>query len=207
MMTDRTFVDEMDRESDGIWVAGRDFQTVAGDSGEVYRSREEIRNRTPASHYEKTQTDLEKSIEIELNRKISALDENTYLKYQRDKSVLSTPSEKIYYLGLSEREKLEYVRLKNAGGIDQSIKPYAFLSNYNAEDTLSLKAFYQSRFEERAIQLGMNKQDVVQNWGEPHNVDYAGDPRLQNERWSFREKGKVHRVYFEGGLVQGWIVD
>ncbi len=207
MLTGRSFLDEMDRESDGVWVAGRDFQTVAGDSGQVYRSSDEIRSRTPASQYEKAQTDLEKSIDAELRTKISALDEETYLKYQRDRSVLSTDSEKIYYLGLSEREKTEYVRLKNAGGTDKTVQPYAYLSNYKAVDNLSLKTFYQSRFEERAIQLGMNKQDVVQTWGEPQNVDYAGDPRMQNERWSFREKGKVHKVFFAGGLVQGWIVD
>lgn len=207
IFTGRTFIDEMDRDSDGLWVAGRDFQAVAGDEGTAYRPMDEIRQRTPASHYEKAQTDLEKSIDSELRRKVAALDEQSYLRFQRDKSVLATPSEQIYYLELTDREKVEYVRLKNSGGVDQTIKPYAFLSNYKTDDNLSLKTFYQSRFEERGIAIGMNKQDVVQSWGEPHNVDFAGDPRLQNERWSFREKGKVHKVFFESGVVQGWIVD
>ena len=48
-MPDRSFIEEMNRESDPFLVAGRDFPVVAGDSGEVHRSREEIQKRTPSS--------------------------------------------------------------------------------------------------------------------------------------------------------------
>ncbi|WP_286842687.1 hypothetical protein [Idiomarina sp. UBA4206] len=203
----RSFIDEMDRDSDGAWVAGRDFPTVAGDSGQAYRGPDEIARRTPASAFAKEQSEAERSINNELKHKISTLDEPTYAQYLKDKTVLSSASEEIYYLSLSPYEKAEYVRLKQAGGEDKTVKPYAYLSNYKDEGNLSLRSFYQSRYEERALKMGMNKQDVVASWGEPQNVDYAGDPRFQNERWSFREQGKVHRVYFENGVVHGWAVD
>lgn len=203
----RSFIDEMDRGPEETWIPGEDFQMVAGDEGTAFRGSDEIARRTPASRYEKKRTDAERSIDSELKRKISTLDEMTYAQFQRDKRVLANASEQIYYLGLTLREKAEYVRLKQSGGEANTTKPYSYLSNYRAEDNLSLKSFYQSRYEEKALQMGMNKQDVVANWGEPQNVDFAGDPRMQNERWSFREKGKVHRVYFESGVVQGWALD
>ena len=52
LLQNRTFIDEMDRESDGLFVAGRDFDAVPGDSGSAYRSNDEIRMRTPASESE-----------------------------------------------------------------------------------------------------------------------------------------------------------
>lgn len=207
MYTGRSYIDEMDRDSDGAWVAGRDFPTVAGDSGEAYRGNDEILRRTPASAFAKEQTQAERSINNELKQKISTLDEATYAQFLKDKKVLTSPSEQIYYLGLTPYEKVEYVRLKDAGGVDKTVKPYAYLSNYKNESDLSLRSFYQSRYEERALKMGMKKQDVLASWGEPQNVDYAGDPRYENERWSFREQGKVHRVYFENGVVHGWAVD
>ena len=46
-MENRTFITEMEQESDGVFVAGRDFRTVPGDTGKAYRSREDIMMRTP----------------------------------------------------------------------------------------------------------------------------------------------------------------
>ena len=48
---------------------------------------------------------------------------------------------------------------------------------------------------------------VVKSWGNPSKVDVAGDPKNQNERWTFYEKNKVKRVYFEKGLVNGWDIN
>ena len=51
----RSFQAEMDRESDGLWIPGKDFEISAGDAGEIYRDRNEILRRTPASAYEAKQ--------------------------------------------------------------------------------------------------------------------------------------------------------
>lgn len=83
-------------------------------------------------------------------------------------------------------------------------QPYAYLGNYRGKDDFSLRSYFNSRYEERALHLGMTKGDVVSSWGQPQGVDFAGDPRMQNERWSFYSQGRVHYVYFEGGRVQGW---
>ena len=48
-MPDRSFIEEMNRETDPYLVAGKDFPVVSGDTGETHRSREEIKKRTPAS--------------------------------------------------------------------------------------------------------------------------------------------------------------
>ena len=55
--------------------------------------------------------------------------------------------------------------------------------------------------------LGMDKKEVVEVWGKPARVEIAGNPKNQNERWSFVEDGNVRQVYFEGGRVQGWALD
>lgn len=203
----RTFIDEMDRESEGLWTPGQDFALVAGDSGHAYRPKEEINRRTPASAFEQERMKTDRSIEMELKRKVSQLDEMAYAQFERDKRVLESPSEQIYYLDLSPRERAEYVALKQGAPASSNDRPYAYLGNYRADDRLSLRSYFESRYEEKALRLGMTKQEVVGHWGEPQSIDFAGDPRLQNERWSFYEKGKVHQVFFESGQVQGWAID
>jgi hypothetical protein len=53
----------------------------------------------------------------------------------------------------------------------------------------------------------MQKSTVISSWGRPVKVEIAGDPRNENEKWSFSENGKMRHVYFESGVVQGWTVD
>lgn len=200
----RTFIDEMERDSDGMWVPGQDFALTAGDHGEAYRPNEEIRSRTPASQYERQQALQDRSVEMELKQKVNALDEMAYAQFQRDRRFLATTSEQIYYLDLTPSERASYVALKQGGAQATGDQPYAYLGNYRTKDDFSLRSYFNSRYEERALHLGMTKGDVVSSWGEPQGVDFAGDPRMQNERWSFYSQGKTHYVYFEGGRVQGW---
>ncbi|MBY0414913.1 MAG: hypothetical protein K2Q18_12150, partial [Bdellovibrionales bacterium] len=49
MIPDRSYIEQMEREEDGFFAPGADFPVVSGDTGETRRSREEIRERTPAS--------------------------------------------------------------------------------------------------------------------------------------------------------------
>jgi hypothetical protein len=41
-------------------------------------------------------------------------------------------------------------------------------------------------------------------WGRPAQVEVAGNPDNENERWTFFESGSMRQVYFESGSVQGW---
>lgn len=201
----RTYIDEMDRESEGMWTPGEDFSMVAGDSGEAFRTHDEITKRTPATAYSREQMEYERTLNMQLKQKISTLDEQSYAIFKRDRALLGSISEQIYYLDLSPSERASYVALKREGSnkMDKD-KPYAYLGNYQDSKDLSLRSYFDSRYERQALHLGMSKQEVISTWGEPLGVDFAGDPKLQNERWSFRQQGKVHHVYFEAGKVQGW---
>ena len=55
--------------------------------------------------------------------------------------------------------------------------------------------------------LGMDKKTVMKKWGRPTRIDVAGNPTNENERWSFYYNGKVRQVYFEKGVVNGWVID
>ena len=70
----------------------------------------------------------------------------------------------------------------------------------------------QSMIESSDITLGMQKEAVVQSWGEPEAKEISGNPTYGNERWKYikhvPENGnyglETRYVYFEGGLVSGW---
>ena len=52
-MSNRSFVEEMDRKTDGIWVPGNDFPVVSGDKGKRFRDWDDIYQRTPATYKSK----------------------------------------------------------------------------------------------------------------------------------------------------------
>lgn len=62
------------------------------------------------------------------------------------------------------------------------------------------------------IARGMTPSQVRQSWGEPNDIEYAGDPVYENERWHYRMqvstengyKRQTRFVYFESGRVAGW---
>jgi hypothetical protein len=65
--------------------------------------------------------------------------------------------------------------------------------------------------QERDVTLGMRPDDVVTAWGQPGEVETAGDPYQGNQRW-FYYTGLSSRwslssariIYFEQGRVVGW---
>jgi len=195
LLENRTFVDEMDHQTDPLFVAGQDFEHVSGDEGVPYRSREEVTMRTPASAMESYQRDEVESIYRELafrERKLNPRDRELYNEVQ---TYLETPSEKIYFLSLSPYEREEYLKARR---ID--IGPLGASRSYNGSRSMaSLAPVYN-----QALNLGMSKDDVLRKWGRPARVEVAGNPAHQNERWSFFENGQVRQIYFEGGAVQGW---
>lgn len=204
MYENRSFVKEMDHETDGIFVAGRDFNVVPGDGPGAYRSEREIQKRTPPSGLNEEQRTEFRSIQRELSKKEANLSPREYQDWQQIRRNFESPSQQIYYLNLSRGEKREYLS-----------------TNFNAEDLPThLRRNRRKRGNSRAIAsidprgyadkeiiMGMRKTEVEGLWGRPARVDVAGNPTFQNERWSFYENGRMKQVFFEGGRVQGWHID
>lgn len=192
-LPDRSFIEEMNRESDPFWQAGRDFPIVGGDTGEAYRSRSEVKKRTPSSERSRKQNQEILSIKQELDEKEAEIPDHLLEQYSKDKKYLPTDSDKLYYLSLAVNERANYVRIKR---------------DDMAEDLGKNQDFVQKRsIHGKEVYLGMPKTQVVQAWGKPTRIEIAGNPKHQNERWTFLEDGSVKQIYFEDGKVQGWALD
>lgn len=203
----RSFVDEMDRESDGFWVAGRDFQVVPGDNGSAYRSREEVRQRTPMNEKQKDRYMNREVVRRQLQEMEDNLSESERAQYLNDSQYLSNVSEKIYYLSLPSRDRSDYLLTKQpvisrnqGGGLDG----YTDSNFVRSSSAFRSPASFSSSSD---VSIGMNKDEVKKAWGKPIRVDIAGDPRNQNERWVFYEGGRMKQLYFESGRVEGWSLE
>jgi hypothetical protein len=70
---------------------------------------------------------------------------------------------------------------------------------------------FDSSSDDRELRIGMRREDVIQVWGRPLEVETAGEPGKGNQRWIYTED-LSHRwlikpkkvVYFERGRVSGW---
>ncbi len=193
----RTFIDEMDRTSEGLFVPGQDFNVTPGDrSDSAYRSREEILKRTPAS-FEREQLENSKSLNHELVMKERNLNQEEYEQYAHVSPYLESTSEKIYFLSLSSEEKRDYVDSMRLEEYHERV----------GRDGRSLASLDLIKRRDRDIQVGMTKDDVRRQWGPAFRIDVAGDPIRENERWSFQQNGRMRYVFFEQGVVQGWSLE
>jgi hypothetical protein len=196
LSTDRSFIDEMDYETEGLFVPGRDFSVVPGDSGEAFRTREEISLRTPYSGREGESRMEEVSIRKELRSKERRLTSMGRQQYREAIPYLETASERIYFLNLSPYERDDYIRTREVRPAGRSL----------GRGVASVSSSLPGRdWSPRGIEIGMNKSSVVSLWGRPERVDVAGNPTNENERWTFLDgSGARRHVYFEKGAVQGW---
>lgn len=192
-LPDRSFIEEMNRESDPAFQAGRDFPIVSGDTGEAFRSRSEIESRTPASERTRKLMKEKASIHEELAQKEADIPEEVLGQYTKDKKYLLTDSDKLYYLSLSKTDRESYISVKKQDLQDDQGKGQDFIQKHSIHNS--------------ELYLGMEKSQVLQTWGKPSRVEIAGNPKNQNERWSFSEDGNIKQVYFESGKVQGWALD
>lgn len=71
----------------------------------------------------------------------------------------------------------------------------------------------QSAIDQQDLVLGMEMNDVRSAWGDPQEVETAGNARMGNERWIYiqglssqlsRQLASQRVVYFEDGKVAGW---
>ncbi len=192
-LPDRSFIEEMNRESDPFLLAGKDFPVVSGDTGEAYRSRDEVQKRTPASERSRKLQKEQMSIKQELDQKEADIPVESLEQYSKDKKFLPTDSDKLYYLSLSSGERASYISVKKQDLQDDQGKGQDFIQKHSIHNG--------------ELYLGMAKPQVLQIWGKPSKIEIAGNPKNQNERWSFVEDGNVKQIYFESGKVQGWALD
>lgn len=193
MLPDRSFMEQMERESDPFYSPGKDFPVVGGDDGETHLSREELNSRIPASRRTSALTKEARSLQQELEDKEADLSEYEMEQYVKVRKFLISDSDKLYYLSLAPGERAAYIR---------TVK-----SDISEEMELRSNMVAKRSIHARELFLGMDKDDVVDAWGKPAKVEIAGNPKNQNERWSFVEDGSVKQVYFESGKVQGWALD
>jgi hypothetical protein len=201
LLENRSFIGEMERETDGVFIAGRDFNVVAGDSGRAYRSRDEIMARTPASAHTKELRDEYDSMRYELQKKEEKLTEVERANYDEVSPYLESLSEKIYYLNLSPNERTAWAQTRGFE-MGSSLRAVRASDDHGR----GIASLDPRGLADREIGLGMAKDQVVERWGNPQRVEVAGDPRHQNERWSFYENGRLRHVFFESGRVQGWSI-
>ncbi len=70
----------------------------------------------------------------------------------------------------------------------------------------------QELIDKEDISVGMAQEFVKRSWGDPVQVDVAGNPAFKNEKWYYQKyvpssegfRLQKRRVFFEGGRVVGW---
>jgi hypothetical protein len=188
MMNNRTYLSEMEYEDDGSYFTPKeDFPVVDGDTGKVFRSRRDIASRTPAQGSERWELEQRYQLKDELKDLKSELSEPARAHYDDVKDKLPTISEKIYFLRLQTKpERDEYIASKGYAPVYSSARD-------------SILAIHQED-----VLVGMSKDEVISSLGHPSNVEVAGNPRNENERWYFNRDGQRKFIFFEAGRVQGW---
>lgn len=189
----RSYEDTMSQEDMSFFSAGRDFPIVPGDSENGRMNMSQVKKRTPASEYEVREQMHRNSLTRELNRRKSSLTEAEFDDFRRTEDYLTDISEKIYYLSLPRGERVSYLKYRGFNEPGSNRRGTSIL------DARSVKS--------EELYVGMSKNMVVKSWGRPVKVDIAGNPRHQNERWSFYKGGRVNQVFFEKGRVQGWVIE
>ncbi len=196
LLQDRSFSQQMNNNNeDSLFSPGKDFPVSSGDTGKQYLSRDEIKSRTPASKYEQAESREHQSIQEELAEMEGNLTPEENERYERVKGQFVADSERIYFLRLSPSERQNYLRTLGiqAANVAPDRPTYSALTYIRSYQRTS-----------REIYLGMDKDQVIDRWGRPDQVEIAGNPREGNERWTFFDNGQSKRIFFEGGRVQGW---
>jgi hypothetical protein len=192
----RSFVDEMDKEEPEYLIAGKNFEVTPGDSGSHPYQHGEMMERTPERAEDYPEWSERQKIKKELNTKLSSLNEEQQNWFRRNEDLFGTDSQKIYFLGLSQSERDEYLDTLHTKNLRKSPRGRAPASRFR----------YSPRAN-REVYMGMGKTQVSSLWGKPHRVDVAGDPRYENERWTFYENGRRKFIYFAQGRVEGWATE
>ena len=138
---------------------------------------------------------LNKRIELR-NKEASMTDMRERDQYFKFKPYLDNDDERINFLNLPS------VEARDRYAMEKGIY-------YNANKFAPPVRDAVSRSD---IILGMNKDAVVESWGEPAAVEIAGQPTFENERWRYIDYVETPEGYqkeeriviFENGKVAGW---
>ena len=186
LLDSRSFLAEMTHEDDGFYSPG-DFPVVGGDTARMFETREERLRRTPGSTEDLREEQIGRFLKDELRTLEARLSDDEVALYERYRSQLKTPSEKIYFLQLSEWERRNYLASRG------------LLREPN--DSISEERYGAASDR---VTLGMTKSEVEDSIGRPNRVEVAGNPRYENERWLYSVNGAMKYIYFESGRVEGW---
>ena len=116
--------------------------------------------------------------------------------YYKLRSNLRTDAEREYVLGLpTAAARSRYVTEHGLDVIDEA----------QAEELAAV-------IEAKDIAIGMTQKAVGESWGDPDQVETAGDGVYGIERWRYNRyvsggdgyRKEIRLVYFEGGRVTGW---
>jgi hypothetical protein len=185
----RDYLSEMEQDDSGFYSPG-DFPIVAGDTGRIFETSKERRNRTPASATDIEEVRASAFLQDELKTLEGRQSEDDLGFYEQYKSKFKTTSEKIYFLKLSNYERRDY--LDSRGWL----KPEAKANHTPLEERFGVRA--------TTVSMGMSKADVMNTFGRPSRVEVAGNPSNENERWLYSVNGATKYIYFESGRVEGW---
>ena len=188
----RTFLKEMDEVKEGFFVPRKDFEVVPGDTGKQFRSRREIGRRTPLTHKKRQKRELNDYLSKELDYKERRLSKKESRRYRNNGELFDSDSERIYYLNLPIEDRLGYLSRKRGD-----------LRRLDFKDT-GYSSLERRAIKKRQLFVGMTKGAVRRSWGSPERVEYAGNPQMQNEKWTFYHGRSRKNVFFESGIVQGW---
>lgn len=107
---------------------------------------------------------------------------------------------------LSEKNRVQYLKQKDKNSRGR------YLASVGVSESMAFDSNITSAIESSDIVIGMPKEAVIKSWGEPENIEVAGNPNYGNERWlythfessteGFQKQERV--VYFERGRVTGW---
>jgi hypothetical protein len=107
----------------------------------------------------------------------------------------------------SDSERIDFLNLPSKQARDRFAEQRGFYKNVN-----KYAPAIKNAISSGDIVLGMTKDAVLESWGEPENVEVAGNQMYGNERWTyiqynstaegFQKEERV--VIFESGKVAGW---
>lgn len=195
MFEHRDFESEMayDDWNAPFFMPDRDFDRVAGDSDRsyYYDDPQVMRGRTPATAEERQRDSYQQSLKRELFNLENGLDDYEYGQYLKVADDLGTVSQKIYFLRLPREKRSDYLRAKNI------ISNNSTASSYRQSPADRV-------YSPAGVTLGMSKEEVENFLGRPSRLEVAGDPKYENERWTYASGETVRHIYFESGSVGGW---
>lgn len=129
---------------------------------------------------------LERSLETQREKR----------QYYQYKPLMRSDIERIHFL------RLPSVEARERWAQSRDLKPGS--REYGEEVNLAI--------ENKDVVVGMSQEAVVQSWGDPDQVEIAGNPVYGNERWVYSRfvsaNGGYERqnriLYFEAGHLIGW---